>query len=213
MNKYKIVCIVLAASLFGALARLVFISNNQQVVEDTPEQTKVEVILENIHSRKSTRSFTDQQVSREQIDTLVRAAMAAPTGWNLRPWRFIVLDDREVLNKLASKLSHSDLLKKAPAAIIVCGDTSIKDPQGNADLWTYDCSAASENLLLAAEAIGLGAVWTKVSPDATRISTIQEELNMPEHIIPLNIIPVGYPKEIPAAKDKYNADNIHFNKW
>lgn len=212
MNKFKIVSIVLGASLLVALARLVYVSNNNIVA--APTMSKAEVVLENIHNRKSVRKFTEQAVSREQLDTLLRAAMAAPSGWDLRPWCFAALDDREVIDKLAEKMPQTDILKKAPTVIVVCGDMSMTDRNGDKpELWEYDCSLASENLLLAAEALGLGAVWMKVSPDEERIAAVQEVLGMPKFVIPLNVIPVGYPAGDEQSKDKYDAANIHFNEW
>ena len=212
MNKFKIISLVLAASLVVALARLVSASNNQ--VEAAPAIDKAAIVLENIHSRKSVRSFTDQTVSREQLDTLLRAAMAAPSGWDLRPWCFAVLDDRKVIDELAAENLQGDVLKQAPAVIVVCGDMSMTDRNGDKpELWEYDCSLASENLLLAAEAMGLGAVWMKVSPDEERIATVRKVLGMPKYVVPLNMIPVGYPKGDAKPKDKYDANNIHFNQW
>ena len=212
MNKFKIVSIVLGAALLVALARLVYVSNNNVV--EAPAMSKAEVVLENIHNRKSVRKFTEQAVSREQLDTLLRAAMAAPSGWDLRPWCFAVLDDRNVIDKLAEKMPQTDLLKKAPSVIVVCGDMSMTDKNGDKpELWEYDCSLASENLLLAAEALGLGAVWMKVSPDEERILAVQEALGLPKYVTPLNVIPVGYPAGDAQPKDKYDAANIHFNEW
>ncbi len=214
MNKFKIVSFVLAGSLAASLARLSYVSTNNTSEEAAPAISKAAIVLENIHARKSVRSFTDQTVSREQLDTLLRAAMAAPTGWDLRPWCFAVVDDRKVLDELAEKMTHADALKQAPAAIVVCGDMSMTDRNGNKpELWEYDCSLASENLLLAAEAMGLGAVWMKVSPDAERMDVVRSVLGMPKYISPLNVIPVGYPKGNPQPKDKYDANNIHYNEW
>ena len=211
MNKYKIVCIVLAIALIVALGRLV--SASQPVVQ-APQKSNVEIVLENIHSRKSVRSFTSQPVSREQLDTLVRAAMAAPTGRDMRPWKFIVIDDRAVMDKLTEKLPYAKMLAQAQAATVVCGDMHIVDAKGNpSSNWTFDCSAATENLLLAAEAMGLGAVWTGVHPYADRLAIVTEVLGLPETIIPLNVIPIGYPKGNPQPKDKFNQDNIRYNGW
>ena len=214
MNKYKIVSIVLAFALFVAIARLVRASQTEEPTPEEPVQTPVEIVLQNIHSRKSVRNFTEQAVSREQLDTLVRAAMAAPSGRDMRPWKFIVVDNREVMDRLAEELPYAKMLKTAQAAVVVCGDMSVVDKKGNpSGNWTFDCSAATENLLLAAEAMGLGAVWTGVHPYEDRLAAVTKAFNLPENIIPLNVIPIGYPKGEPTPKDKFDEGNIHYNAW
>ena len=160
------------------------------------------------------RSYTNAPVSREQIDTLLRAAMAAPTGKDMRPWKFVVVNDPEAMKSLAAELPKAKMLQEAPIAVAVCGDLSVTDKDGKSSTnWTFDCSAATENLLLAAEAMGLGAVWTGVYPYDERLEAVKRALNLPDHIIPLALVPVGHPKGDPQPKDKYDAANIHFNQW
>ena len=212
MNKYKIVSLLLAFALLASLVRLVYVSQAQADAPAAPG--KSEVVFQNILNRKSVRAYTDRAVSREQLDTLLRAAMAAPTGRDMRPWKFVVIDDKEALAALSEQLPYAKMLPEAAAAIVVCGDLSVTDDKGQPSTnWTFDCSAATENLLLAAEAMGLGAVWTGVYPYEERQTAVSQALQLPEHIIPLNLIPIGYPKGDPQPKDKYNADNIHFNGW
>ena len=208
MNRYKIVSVVLAVALLASLARLAVRMN------EVPEVDKKAVVLENIFARKSVRRYTDQPVSREQLDTLVRAAMAAPSGRDMRPWKFVVVDDAAVMDSLSRQLPYAKMLQEAAAAIVVCGDMSIVDKSGNPSVnWQFDCSAATQNLLLAAEAMGLGAVWTGVHPYEDRLAAVKRALILPEHIIPLNVIPIGYPKGEALPKDKYAAENIHYNGW
>lgn len=208
IDKYKFVCLILAIALVAALVRLVFVSQNQSSIE--PKQT----VMENILSRKSVRSYTDRPVSREQLDTLVRAAMAAPTGRDMRPWRFVVINERETLKALSDSLPFAKMLPEAQAAIVVCGDMSVTDKEGNPSRnWPFDCSAATENLLLMAESMGLGAVWTGVYPYKERIKAVKNALNLPENIVPFNLIPVGYPQGAPQPKDKFDQSNIHYNVW
>lgn len=212
MNKYKIVSLLLAFALLASLVRLVYVSQAQADAPVAPG--KSEVVFQNILNRKSVRAYTDRAVSREQLDTLLRAAMAAPTGRDMRPWKFVVIDDKEALAALSEQLPYAKMLPEAAAAIVVCGDLSVTDDKGQPSTnWTFDCSAATENLLLAAEAMGLGAVWTGVYPYEERQTAVSQALQLPEHIIPLNLIPIGYPKGDPQPKDKYNADNVHFNGW
>lgn len=208
MNRYKIVSAVLAVALLASLARLAVRMN------EAPEVDKKAVVLENIFARKSVRSYTDQPVSREQLDTLVRAAMAAPSGRDMRPWKFVVVDDAAVMDSLSRQLPYAKMLQEAAAAIVVCGDMSIVDKSGNPSVnWQFDCSAATQNLLLAAEAMGLGAVWTGVHPYEDRLAAVKRALILPDYIIPLNVIPIGYPKGEALPKDKYAAENIHYNGW
>lgn len=213
MNKYKIVSLVLAIALIAALARTVYMAKSSTAAAPTTE-TKAQTVLANIFARKSVRSYTDQPVSREQLDTLVRAAMAAPTGKDMRPWKFVVIDDTATMHRLAEQLPYAKMLTEATAAVVVCGDLSVVDGDGKPSTnWPYDCSAATENLLLAAEAMGLGAVWTAAYPYDERVAAVKSALSLPTHIVPLNVIPLGYPKGDPQPKDKYNEDNVHYNGW
>lgn len=210
MNKYKIVSLVLAIALVATLVRLVYNTN----IEPTDSKPAKEVVMNNILSRKSVRAYTDQPLSKAQLDTLVRAAMAAPTGKDMRPWKFVIVDDKSVIDELAKGLPRAKMLAGAPAAIVVCGDMSITDDNGEPSKnWTLDCSAATENLLLMAESMGIGAVWTGVYPYEDRTKTVKDILGLPEEIKPFCVIPMGHPKGNPQPKDKYNKENIRYNKW
>ncbi|MGL4412487.1 MAG: nitroreductase family protein [Bacteroidales bacterium] len=169
--------------------------------------------IENIMQRKSVRTYQDRAVEREKIDTLLRAAMAAPTAGNKQPWSFIVIEQKENLLALAEALPYAKMLTKAPLAIVVCGIPSKSFPDKGAEYWIQDCSAATENLLLAAEAIGLGAVWTGVHPIEERVKDVQGVLNIPSDVIPLCVIPIGYPTGREKPKDKWKPELIHWEKW
>ena len=209
MNKYKIVSIVLSVALLVHIVRLawVFVAPSSGDGVSSASQT----VLHNILQRKSVRAYTDRAVSHEQLDTLIRAAMAAPTGRDMRPWHFIVLEGRHQLSPLAEQLPYAKMLAEAQAAVVVCGDMSVTDKEGNPSRnWTFDCSAATENLLLQAEAMGLGAVWTGVYPYDERIEAVKQVLHLPDHLIPLNVIPIGYPKGNPQPKDKYDPAKVEY---
>lgn len=209
--KYKIVSLVLAIGLLASLIHLVV---SQKQATQPEHKPAAEIVMQNILSRKSVRSYTNRPVSRAQLDTLVRAAMAAPTGMDTRPWKFVIIDDKNAMQQLAAKLPRAKMLAEAQAAIAVCGDMSVLSKDGKPSRnWMLDCSAATENLLLQAEAMGLGAVWTAGYPYPDRLEAIKSALSLPDHIIPLNLIPIGYPKGDPQPKDKYNKNNIHYNKW
>ena len=168
--------------------------------------------IENIMTRTSIRKYKDQPVEQEKIDIMLKAAMAAPTAVNLQPWHFIVIDDKNTLKLLSGQQPNN-----APLMIAVCGDTNkttMPDGKGKLpDFWVQDVSAATENLLLAAHAQGLGAVWTGVYPVMERVAEVANVLNCPENIIPLAVVRIGYPDESPEPKDKFKQENISYNKF
>lgn len=171
-----------------------------------------DAVIENIMTRTSIRQFTSQPVSNDTLDMLVKAGMAAPSAVNAQPWAFVVVTDREKLDSLDAVHHHANL-KTATAAIIVCGNMQ-KAMEGKlAEYWVQDCSAATENILLAAHACGLGAVWCGVYPNEAVIPGVKRVLELPEYIMPLNIITMGYPAEQPAPKDKFKEENVHYQKW
>lgn len=170
-------------------------------------------VLDNILTRTSIRAFTDQPVAAETIEQILRAGMAAPSAVNRQPWAFVAVTDRAQLDRLQEVHPNARMLATAQAAIVVCGDMSkaIEGPMGA--YWIQDASAATENILLAAHALGLGAVWTGVYPNPDRVPAVSEVLELPPHIIPLCVIPMGYPAESPAPKDKWKPENVHFDRW
>ena len=200
--------------LLGVLAAsAILLISSSCCKEDASATDKSKVVLENIAQRKSVRHFTEQAVSKDQLETLVRAGMAAPTAVNKQPWAFVVMSERASMDALSEKLPHAKMLKQAQAAIVVCGDMS-KALEGEArDFWVQDASAATQNILLAAEAMGLGAVWTGAYPGQERVNAIREALSLPENIIPLCVIPIGYPTGEDQPKDKWKPENVHWEKW
>ncbi len=166
-----------------------------------------------IHSRKSVREYTGEPVTKDQLIVLLKAGMAAPTALDKRPWVFVVITDKDMLSKLAEGLPYSRMIVQAGSAIVVCGDLN-KIMEGEAkEFWVQDCSAASENILLAAEAIGLGAVWTGAYPITKNVEFVQKTLSIPENVIPLNVIAVGNPVGVEKPKDKFDTANIHWERW
>lgn len=177
------------------------------------EKGNSEIIMKNILERKSVRTYSDRKVEKEDLENLLRAAMAAPTARNSQPWVFIVVDNKEILESLGEQLPYAEMLKEAQAAIIVCGNMD-KALEGEArEYWVQDCSAATENILLAAESMGLGGVWTGIYPIKERINIVKVEMKLPENIIPLNVIPIGWQTGKEQPKQKYSEENIYWNKW
>ncbi len=167
-----------------------------------------------ISTRKSVRKFDPtKNVDDALVEKLLRAAMAAPTAMDRRPWEFIVVRDEAKLKALAEALPYCRVGNGAKLAICVCG-TLDNGLQGRGrEYWIQDCSAATENLLLAAHGLGLGAVWTGVWPGEDRVAAVRRILEIPDGFAPLNIIPIGYPADSPAVKDKWNPAKIHHDKW
>lgn len=167
--------------------------------------------LQSIQERTSIRSYTEEAVPAEMVETLLRAAMAAPSSRNVQPWLFYVVEDRELLKSLSEELPSATMLEHAPMAIVVCGDTQKGNPnEEQVHNWVMDCSASTQNLLLAAHALGLGAVWTGVYPYAERIATVRKALGLPGHIIPLNVVPVGFPAVNAHPKDKWDEGKVKY---
>ena len=169
--------------------------------------------MKEIFERRSIRRYTGAPVSEEQIDLLLRAAMCAPSARNARPWEFMIITDRDLLDKIADVHPYAKMLKTAPCAIIVCAlpERSASDASGG--YFQQDCAAATQNILLQAVSMGLGSVWCGVYPRPERIKSIRELLCLPEHVIPFNVIAVGYPDEEPRPMEKYDKSIIHKNKW
>ena len=162
----------------------------------------------NIMTRTSVRAYQDRAIDKATVDTLLRAAMAAPTAMDKRPWHFVVVTDKQLLKQLLQPR-----LQSAPLAIVVCGNSN-KFIDGNGrDFWVQDVSAATENLLLAAHALGLGAVWTGAWPAAERSQHVAEVVKAPENIIPLCVVAIGYPAETPTPKEKFDTANVTYETF
>lgn len=166
--------------------------------------------IQAILSRRSIRRYTDRQVSDEIVKQLLESAMSAPSAGNEQPWHFVVIRDRQILNEIPKIHPYSGMLKEAPLAILVCGDESLQKYKG---YWVQDCSAATENLLIAVNALGLGGVWLGVYPIEDRVIGIRKLLGMPENVIPFSLISIGYPAEQKPPANRYDESRIHYNRW
>lgn len=211
-NKSVVLNIVLAIVVVVLSARLA--SDKVTVDKSADAQQSVnaeQAVLDNIATRTSIRDYEARPVEKEKIEKMLRAAMAAPTAMNKQPWHFVVVDQRNVLDALAGANPYAKMLKKAPLAIVVCGNTDKMIEGGGRDFWIQDASAATENLLLAAHAMGLGAVWTGAYPSEERCISISKVLSLSDNLIPLNMIVVGYPAEQPQPKQKFKEENVSYN--
>ena len=167
--------------------------------------------IETIFRRRSIRKYTSQPVEPEKLDLLLKAGMAAPSAMNCRPWEFIVVTDPEKLAQFRKRLIFGD--RNAPAAIVVCGNPALSTNPAARLFWVQDCSAATENILIAATGLGLGTVWIGVHPVAKFVKTVREIMSIPKKVTPLCIIYVGYPAEEKPARTRYDGQRVHREKY
>ncbi len=164
--------------------------------------------IEIIFARRSIRAYTQQAVSAADLRKLLEAGMAAPSASNLQPWHFVVIEDRPVLERLAEVHERGKMLAGAAAAIAVCGDTTVSPL-----FWIQDCAAATENILVAAAGLGLGAVWLGCHPRENRVAAVREVLAIPERYGILSLISIGYPAEKKEPRTQYSEERVHHEKW
>lgn len=166
--------------------------------------------METILGRRSVRKYSDEPVTETQLKRLLEAGMAAPSAHNKQPWHFVVVRDRATLLQIPKFHMYSKMLEQAALAIIVCGDLEV---EGGTGFWVQDCSAATQNILLAAKATGLGAVWLGVYPNETLVKGLKGLLGIPTKVMPLCIISVGHPLEEKPPGNRYRDDRVHAGKW
>jgi nitroreductase len=166
--------------------------------------------LEAIKTRRSIRKFKTEPVPEEILEQILEAAMFAPSAGNEQPWQFVVLDQREMLDEAARINPNAAMAKKAPLAVMVCGDLSLEKHPGN---WALECSASTQNLLLAAHALGLGAVWTGILAKKDRVAAFQKLCKLPDNVIPLGLMVMGYPDQTPAQPQRYLPERVHRNRF
>jgi nitroreductase len=168
-------------------------------------------LYEGLISRRSLRKYTGEIIDNDKIMKLIRAGMYAPSARNCRPWHFVVIDDRTILERIMKVHPHSSMLSEASHAIVVCGDEKLENGPG---YYKLDCSAATQNILLAAHALGLGAVWLGVEPRQERIKGISAILGLPDHVHPLSIVSVGVPARISVGiPERFEPEKIRRNRW
>ncbi len=168
-------------------------------------------LIEGLLTRRSIRRFTGELVGREQLETVMKAAMHAPSARNCQPWHFMVTRNQELFRKIMQIHPYASMLSHAGAAILVCGDLNEQHAKG---YWVVDCSAATENLLLAIHGIGLGGVWLGVHPREDRKKAMKELFHLPNHVEPLSLVAVGVPAETPEQPmDRYRQERIHWEQW
>jgi nitroreductase len=170
--------------------------------------------LNTIYSRRSIRKYTSKKINRDTINLLIKAGLSAPSNVNKMPWEFIVVEDKVMLEKISDATLYAKMAKDAPLAILVCGNMERTLNGEGKDFWIQECSAASENILLAAHSLGLGAVWTGIYPTHDRIRNVSKAINIPISIVPLSLIVIGYPEvEKTPAEKELPTDRVHYNGY
>ncbi|MDE6581373.1 MAG: nitroreductase family protein [Duncaniella sp.] len=209
MKNSSFLITLLAAALVFVTYKWVDSCNNSASAPETARSTAINDIM----SRTSVRSYSDRAVDSLTVDTLLRAAMAAPTAGNKQPWRFVVITDTASLDYISENFGSMKMAAEAQLAVVLCGDvTATFDGEGR-EYWVQDVSAATENLLLAAHSVGLGAVWCGIYPISERVSKFSALLKLPENIVPMACVCVGYPAAASTPKDKWKPEYIRFNSW
>ena len=212
----KVVKVVVAAVAIAAIAALsvALVSSRKELSAAKAKMAAEPSVFDAIATRTSIRMFDKTRpVGEELIEKMLRAAMAAPTAVNKQPWEFVVVTDKATLSALSKVHPHARIENGATLVIAVCGATDNGLDGRAKEYWIQDCSAATENLLLAAHGLGLGAVWCGVYPMEERIAPISEILAIPQGYMPLNLVTIGYPAQHPAPKDKWNESKIHRERW
>lgn len=167
-------------------------------------------IQELLLNRRSIRKYKDQKINKDDMNNILQAAMYAPSAMNLQPWQFIVIDDKVVLKETIKSIPHAEMLKQSAAAILVCGDKAIEK---NESWLLQNCSAAVQNILLSAYGLGIGSCWIGIQGMDDIVKNIILQFKLPENIIPVALISLGYPDETVTAEERFKTEKIHYNKW
>jgi len=166
--------------------------------------------LDTIHNRRSVRKYTDSPISEEKIEQILRAGMMAPSAGNQQPWHFIVIRDKNQLKEISERHPYASFAKDAQVGIVVCGDLNLESHKG---FWVQDCSACTQNMLLAIHDLSLGGVWISSYPVESRMKVFADVCKLRENVVPLAFIPIGYPAQKISAVDRFKKERVHINVW
>ena len=209
--KKTLLLMAAAAMLFGACC---------EKQEATPVNT-ADVVMQNILNRKSVRSYNGEAIPDTVMQNILRAAMSAPTGMDIRPWQFVVLTDKSQYETIFEGNGNMKKYMESGAIIVVCADTTVMRPleeggepvQQPNPMWRDDVGAVTENLLLAVEAYGLGACWTACYPFPNTMAPVRTALGLPAEVVPYAVVPIGYPQGETQPKDKWDPSRVHYDRW
>lgn len=205
-NSWQILTLLLAVAITALSIKIATQENSVPVVDTT--QTVIDAIM----TRSSVRKYTEQKIESDKIDKMLKAGMAAPSAANRQPWELIVVNDKAILDQIPPIIAGAHMASSAPMAIVVAGSPKVG---AQPEYWVQDCSAVTENILLAAHAMGLGAVWCGAYPNNAkdRVGELRKLFNLPDDITVLSIIVVGYPAGEPVIKDKWKPEKVHYNQY
>jgi nitroreductase len=161
-------------------------------------------------TRRSIRKYKAQQIEKDKMEVILKSAMYAPSAMNLQAWHYVVIDDKNVLSETIKSIPHAELLNQTPAAILVCGDSAIEK---NESWMIQNCSAAIQNILLAAHGLGIGSCWIAIHGMDEIVKNVSEQFKLPKNVIPVSLITLGYPDETVVAEDRFKKEKVHFNHW
>ncbi len=167
-------------------------------------------LYEGLITRRSIRSFKNQEIPHVEIEQVIRAGMYAPSAVNCQPWHFMVIDQRQLLDRIRAIHPYSGMLSQAPAAVLICGDQQLEHAPG---YWVVDCGAATQNILLAAHSKGLGSVWLGLHPREERKEGIRHLFKLPSHIQPFALVALGYPNEQKDTPERFDPHKVYYNQW
>jgi nitroreductase len=167
--------------------------------------------MEAILSRRSIRKYTSEAISKDVLEKLLKAGMSAPSAGNEQPWHFVVVEDHKILDEVPKFHEYSGMLRGAPLAIVVCCDSLLSKYEH--PYWVQDCAAATENILIASNALGLGSVWLGVYPIVKRVEGMRKLLGLPENVIPFSIVVIGHPAENKPPANRFDPLRVHVDKW
>lgn len=166
--------------------------------------------IEALLTRRSIRKYKNQPVEKDKIEIILKSAMYAPSAMNLQGWHYVVIDDKVMMEETIKSIPHAELLRQTPAAILVCGDAGVEK---NESWMIQNCSAAIQNILLAAHGLGIGTCWIAIHGMDEIVKNVAEQFKLPENVIPISLITLGYPDESVSAEDRFRKEKIHYNKW
>lgn len=166
--------------------------------------------IEALLTRRSIRKYKDQKIEKDKMDLILKSAMYAPSAMNLQAWHYVVIDDNKIMEETIKSIPHAELLKQTPAAILVCGDAEIEK---NESWMIQNCSAAIQNILLAAHGLGIGSCWIAIHGMDEVVNNVYKQFELPVNVVPISLIALGYPDEEVLAEDRFKKEKIHFNKW
>jgi nitroreductase len=167
-------------------------------------------IQEALLKRRSIRKYKDQKISKDDLNRILKAAMYAPSAMNLQAWQFILIDDKNVLIETIKSIHYAEMLKQSAAAILICGDSAVEK---NESWLLQNCSAAIQNILLSAHGLGIGSCWIAIHGMVDVYKNIKSQFKLPENIVPVSLISLGYPDETLTTEERFKQDKIHYNKW